>query len=89
VVERAHADRFEAAAEPGLQREVRRRDLAGRVGRHRPQRRVLAQREILGCDEPVLLGAADADDPMHVCGATRVEDVDGAVDVDAQDALGC
>jgi hypothetical protein len=66
-----------------------RRDLAGRVGRHRPQRRVLTQREILGCDEPVLLGAAD-DEHRRLEAHTphRVQHVHDAEHVGAQRATG-
>ena len=46
VVERPHPQHVEAVAEVGLQAEEVGGDLAGRVGRHRPQGRVLVDREL-------------------------------------------
>ena len=87
VVEGPDADRLEPGAEPRLQREVRRGDLARAVGRVRPQGRRFGERQVGLGNEAVLLGAADRDDTRDAGLARRVENVQGAFDVDAQDAV--
>ena len=86
VVERADAYGLEPRAEVRLQREVRRRDLGGRVRRIRAQRRVLVEWPLTH-GAPVFFGAADHEHPAHARGARRVEDVQGSLDVDAEHRL--
>ena len=62
VVERPHPDHREPVAQMSLQPQELGGDLARRVGGHREQGRILAQRELLGLHHAVLLGRSDQED---------------------------
>jgi hypothetical protein len=88
VRERADPHSVQARAEVGLQREVRRGELARAVRRCRPQLGGLVDREVGGCHPSVLLGAADDEHARGTVSARGGQHVRGALDVDADDAGG-
>ena len=87
VVERAHAEHALAGVRERAEGVRFCHRLAARVGRHRPEWRVLRERHRGLVDDAVLLGAADDEHTVHVRGTARGEHVRGSFDVDAEDLV--